>query len=140
MSWERDLEYERIAHARMRKVNASGVANMPEEFFPKAYGNGDLRAFVGYEPLEHPHGDQRRWHISVQGPGRVPTWEEVRDAAHELRPGIIFGLAVVPRSWWINVNEFVLHLWEVKDEPLINSWRREGEHYKTLGIGRQQPT
>lgn len=64
-----------------------------------------------------------RWHISLRGPGRVPTWEELVDVAHQLRPGVPFVLAVPPRSLWMNVHPHVLHLWETADEPLLEEWR-----------------
>lgn len=66
-----------------------------------------------------------RWHVSIAGTKRVPTWNEVTRILHALRPGIVFVLAVPPRSWWINVHEHCLHAWEVDDDPLVQVWRTE---------------
>jgi hypothetical protein len=93
---------------------------------PKAYQHpSGLTAFVGREPLAD---DDWRWHISVRHgdpgtDGRIPTWEEVVQTAHELRPGVVFVIGVPPRSWWMNVHPHVLHLHETRDEPLIQQYR-----------------
>jgi hypothetical protein len=95
---------------------------------PRAYVHpSGLTALVGREPLGA-DGDDWRWHISVRygDPGingRVPTWEEMVSAAHELRPGVVFVIGVPPRSWWMNVHEHVLHLHETSDEALIAQYR-----------------
>jgi hypothetical protein len=88
---------------------------------PRAYEHRGLTALVGREPVVE--GDLR-WHISLRGPGRVPTWEELAASAHELRPGVVFVIGIPPRSWWVNVHPHVLHLWETSDEHLVNEFRR----------------
>ena len=85
-----------------------------------------LTALVGREPV----GGEMRWHISLRygdigKDGRIPTWEELVEAAHELRPGVVFAIGVPPRSWWINVHPNVLHLHEIRDEALVAQWRAE---------------
>lgn len=95
---------------------------------PKAYRKGELTAFVGREPLGDYDEPDVRWHISVRygdpgRNGRVCTWEELVAAAHELRPGVCFVIGVPPRSWWMNVHPHVLHLYETRDEALIESWK-----------------
>lgn len=88
-----------------------------------------LTAAIGREPYGHDYDDpDMRWHISVRygDPGingRVPTWEEIVQTAHELRPGVPFVVGVPPRSWWMNVHPDVLHLVETRDAALIASWR-----------------
>ena len=67
--------------------------------------------------------DPLRWHLSLQGPGRVPTWRELAAAAHELRPGVGFVASVPPKSLWMNVHPHVLHLWECGDPALIEEWK-----------------
>lgn len=95
---------------------------------PTTYQHRDGRtALVGREPVAE--GDWR-WHISVRYgdpgvDGRVPTWEELVETAHQLRPGIVFVVAVPPRSWWVNVHPDVLHMWETTDEHLVAMWRSE---------------
>src|SRR4051812_13989326 len=88
---------------------------------------GELEAMVAREPIgpNREALEDPRWHISVRGPGRVPTWEEMVDAAHSLRPGVVFCVPVPPRTWWINVHEDVLHLWEIRDANLERQWRSE---------------
>lgn len=88
---------------------------------PRVFEKGGLRALVGREPVVD--GDWR-WHVSVSGPGRIPTWEELVTAAHELRPGVVFCVPMPPRTWWLNVHEHVLHAWETRDEHLVAEWRR----------------
>jgi hypothetical protein len=98
---------------------------------PRTYRHRNgLTALVGREPLGPGPGEDLRWHISLRygDPGvngRVPSWEELVQAAHELRPGVAFVIGVPPRSWWINVHPHVLHLWEVRDDALVASWRAE---------------
>lgn len=74
----------------------------------------------------HPFVDESdvRWHISVSGDGRLPAWDELVDAAHSLRPGVSFCLGVPPKTWWMNVHPHVLHMWETRDDGLIEEWRR----------------
>lgn len=85
-----------------------------------------LVAFLSYDEIAR--GD-RRWHISLRyedrGRGRVPTWAELVQAAHDLRPGVPFAVGVPPRSYWLNVHPDVLHLWELHDESLLAQWRAE---------------
>lgn len=69
-----------------------------------------------------------RWHISVRYgdpkiDGRIPTWEEMVDAAHSLRPGVVFVIGVPPRSWWMSVHPHVLHLQEVRDPMLVEQFK-----------------
>jgi hypothetical protein len=78
---------------------------------------------LGREPL---HDMQPRWHLSIAHTRRLPEWRHIAELAHELRPGVVFVLGIPPKSWWINVHEFCLHLWETADAPLIESWRLEG--------------
>lgn len=66
-----------------------------------------------------------RWHVSVAGDVDVPAWAHLAAIGHRLRPGVVFVLGVPPKSWWINIHEHCLHLWETKDEFLIDCWRSE---------------
>jgi hypothetical protein len=95
---------------------------------PRAFQHRDGRtALVNREPFGNADDDWR-WHISVRHgdpgvDGRVPTWEELVDTAHALRPGVCFVIGIPPRSWWMSVHPDVLHLTETKDQPLIETWR-----------------
>lgn len=84
----------------------------------------ELHALISRDLL--PGETVPRWHISVSAPGGVPAWDQMVRAAHDLRPGVVFVLAVVPKSWWINVHPNVLHLTELRDTALIDQWRAEG--------------
>jgi hypothetical protein len=64
-----------------------------------------------------------RWHISMSHADRLPEWSELVEVAHVLRPGVVFCIGVPPKSWWMNVHEFTLHLWELKDDNLIAEYR-----------------
>src|SRR3954462_14933609 len=97
---------------------------------PRAYQHPNgLTAFIGREPYGPGYDDPDvRWHISVRygDPGvngRIPTWEEIVQTAHELRPGVCFVIGIPPRSWWMNVHPHVLHLHETRDAALIQQFR-----------------
>lgn len=85
-------------------------------------GEGPLRALVGREWWDWDNSE--RWHISVSCADRVPTWEELVTTVHELRPGVPFCMGVPPKTWWMNVHPHVLHMWETRDDGLIEEWRR----------------
>lgn len=100
----------------------------PDLEAPKVYASPNgLTAIMCREPVAD---DDLRWHISVRygDPGvngRIPTWDELVNTAHELRPGVPFVIGIPPRSWWINVHPHVLHLYETRDEALVATWREE---------------
>ena len=83
----------------------------------------DLQAFLGREYCGGRVGDPLRWHISVRGMKGVPSWEQLAESAHAIRPGIHFVLMIPPKSWWMNVHPHVLHLWEVNDPALVEEAR-----------------
>jgi hypothetical protein len=93
---------------------------IPRVFFGFEGGVEVLHALVSRE--EWRPGDER-WHISFSGPDRVPTWNEIAEGCHELRPGVPFVLGVPPRSMWMNVHKDVLHAWESKDDAMIEQWK-----------------
>lgn len=89
----------------------------------RVYTQGPLRAIVARERCGGREADPLRWHISVSCADRVPTWAEMRDAVHDLRPGVMFSIGIPPRSMWLNEHEFVLHAWETVDEALFEDAR-----------------
>jgi hypothetical protein len=115
-------------HAAMRAVPGH-VDWVP---LPQVYAGHGFHVFVGREHCGGRQTDTLRWHISVRGPDRVPTWAEMVEIAHELRPGVPFVIGVPPRSLWMNVHPHVLHLWETADEALLEEWR--------VNATGQQPT
>lgn len=101
------------------------AAHGPDVPCPMAYERGPLFALVGREPVVD--GDVR-WHISMRYGepgvnGRIPTWEELVSAAHDLRPGVVFIVPVPPKSWWMNIHPHVLHMHETRDEPLVQMFK-----------------
>jgi hypothetical protein len=86
---------------------------------PNMFKRGPVNALVGREPWG---GD--RWHLSISADGRLPTWDEIVETAHALRPGVPFVMGVPPRSWWMNIQPYTLHLWETHDAPLVDEWRQ----------------
>jgi hypothetical protein len=104
---------------------------------PRVFQHNDKRtAMVGREP--YAEGDWR-WHISVRSgdpgiDGRIPSWDELVDTAHALRPGVPFVIGIPPRSYWMNHHPHVLHIVETKDEAMINNWRINSQR------GRDVPT
>ena len=107
MAWKRD----RAGEAAM--LVAARGAGLPEDqewpgVAPQAYSKGDLLfALVSRDEIAK---DDQRWHISLRHKSRIPTWEELVMAGHELRPGVVFVIGLPPKSWWINVHPHVLHL------------------------------
>jgi hypothetical protein len=116
VSWQRDYQWEGDVARIWKERGHQGPT-------PQAYRKGPLAALVSRDPVrgsEHP-----RWHVSVQHEKRVPNWDELVAAAHELRPGVCFIIGVPPRSWWMNIHPRVLHLYEVDDPPLTGMWLEE---------------
>lgn len=91
---------------------------------PIMWQKGHVRALVGREVWRD---GTTRWHISASCEDRVPNWEELVMAAHDLRPGVPFCMGVPPRLWWMNVHPNVLHLWETRDDGLIEEWRANAQ-------------
>lgn len=108
---------------------------------PECYQHRNgLSAMVGRERWAD---GTRRWHVSLRfgNPGvsgRVPSWDELVDALHALRPGVPFVIGVPPRSWWMNVHPDVLHAWETRDQGLINEWRQNAEAAHAIGVNRDR--
>lgn len=120
--WVRNHEHEHAVTKAWREMGA--------EFDGQVfYGyRGDvelLHAIVTRDNIGSAGLPDERWHISVSGNGRVPTWAEIAEAGHALRPGVVFVIGVPPKSWWINIHPDVLHLHETKDLRLVDQWRAE---------------
>lgn len=115
MTWQEIPAPEDFAKQWRERYAAAGVE------VPRFFERDGLRALVGREPVVT---DDWRWHVSVSREDRIPTWEELVAAAHELRPGVVFAVPMPPRSWWMNAHPNVLHLWQTNDEHLIAEWRR----------------
>lgn len=112
--WKIDADWQR----QLKEVWDREMPGAPQ---PRALRRGLLAALVGREPVGGVGAP--RWHISVQHRDRVPSWDELVQAAHDLRPGVVFVLGVPPRSWWLNAHPRVLHLWETTDAGLVDEYR-----------------
>lgn len=79
---------------------------------------------IGREVIDH---DDARWHLSIAHSRRLPEWRHLVAATHHFLPEKVMCVPLPPVEWWVNENEFCLHVWEVtKDEPLIATWREGG--------------
>jgi hypothetical protein len=114
-----------------RAWRAQGMGEPPQA---KQHRSG-LTALVGRELW--PGEAEPRWHISLRygnpgRDGRVPSWDELVEAVHALRPGVPFVVGIPPRSWWMSVHPDVLHCWQTRDNALIEEWKRN----RSIGQGR----
>lgn len=73
-----------------------------------------------------------RWHLSVAGSTRVLTWAELVEVAHRFRPGIMFAIALPPRTMWLNLHEHCLHLWQMRDPTLERQFAAEGRAARSV--------
>lgn len=68
--------------------------------------------------------DADRWHISVSLPDRYPNWDEIKEARYKFIPNDVFMImGLPPKEYFINVHENCFHLWEMKDQHLIEIMR-----------------
>jgi hypothetical protein len=67
-----------------------------------------------------------RWHISAAGESYLPKWADFVAIVQQLRPGVMFCVPMPPRQFWLNVNPYTLHVWELHDDALTSQWRDEG--------------
>lgn len=120
VGWSRDEQWQASLDVALRARGWDTDAAP----FPTAWQHQRLRiaALLGRESCPNDPADLR-WHISVQGDGDVPAWGKLVRAAHDLRPGVCFCVGVPPRTWWMNAHPHVLHLYELRDEGLIATYR-----------------
>jgi hypothetical protein len=107
------------------EMNAGVLTPVPPRRY--VHERNGLSVIITRDDLSLDYDDESdpRWHLSMVGPSRVPTWNEMSNACHALRPGVPFVMGIPPRSWWINVHDDCLHAWEVKDPNLTDQWRAE---------------
>jgi hypothetical protein len=116
-------EYLRVYHQQFRP-DGSPLGELEPKRWQRTKGD-PLWALVNREPTGR--GGDPRWHVSVSAQNRVPTWEEMVETVHALRPGVPFVLGIPPRSWWLNVHPHVLHAWETFDAELVEEWKRNAQ-------------
>ena len=106
---------------------AAADGTLPRDIYLRTYDVEDEgRSFSCIVTRDEIAPGDERWHISVAGrDNKVPSWTTMAAVGHELRPGVPFAIGIPPKSWWINVHEGCLHLYEIKDANLIAQWRHE---------------
>lgn len=78
----------------------------------KAYYLGQCSVIVAQEG--------GRLHLSIANRHRYPTWDEIKEARDLLLPGdAFFAMVMPPKEYYINLHPNCFHLWEIKDEGLI---------------------
>jgi hypothetical protein len=86
--------------------------------YQRDVADGHLSVFVAR--------DAGLWHLSISHrlsvpdeagyfpPGRLPTWEEIKEARYALVPdGVTMALLLPPAAEFINVHPTTMHLWQV---------------------------
>ena len=105
------------------------VAQVAQSINTRAFTKGRLRVIVGQEL-------QGRWHMSISHPFRLPTWDEIGEARDALLPAELhFCIPHPPREFWMNLHPFCLHMWELRDDSLIEMFEAEGRIAEDLGYG-----
>ena len=96
--------------------------------FQRRLDDGHLSVFVGREP--HGPNGKMRWHLSMSHrsnaitdargnplPGRLPTWEEIKDARYRFCPDEAYmAMILPPRAEFVNIHPTTMHLYEVSGE------------------------
>ena len=114
--------------AAMRSAGTAAVGALEHVTAQRAYVRGmEFHVLASRDEIKP--GDAR-WHLSISGKSNVPPWDVMVAIAHVARPGICFVIGVPPRSWWINIHPNVLHLWELKDGPLLDQWKAEAQGHE----------
>jgi hypothetical protein len=87
--------------------------------FRRRIEDGTLQVFVGKEPLG-PKGELV-WHLSIShnisggGPGRIPTWDEIKEARYRFCPDEVYmAMVLPPKSEYVNVHPTTMHLHQIE--------------------------
>jgi len=80
-----------------------------------------------------------RWHISVSKKNRIPYWKELGQVKDRLLPDVFMCIPHPPREHWVNINPFVLHLIELRDQAFIDHMVWEAREI-TKRFGKQTPS
>lgn len=110
-----DLEREHAKQMREAGIPASAFSDLQLGTL------GNCRIICARE------GKERRWHLSVSHPFRLPTWDEINAARDACIPADAWLCQPMPpKEFWVNLHPHVLHLWQVKDRELIAQWAFDG--------------
>ena len=94
--------------------------------FQKSVEDGHLSVFVGREPM----GGKLKWHLRMShrssaivtaggfpAPGRLPTWDELKDARYRFCPDEVYmAIILPPKSDYMNLHPTTMHLYEVEGD------------------------
>lgn len=99
------------------------------------------QVFVGIEPVGPLSACEERWHLSISGRRRLPTWSELKAARDRFIPGDMFmAIPMPPQAYWLNVNPYVLHIWEYRDDLLTEQAKHEAAAAWQDGMNRPYGT
>ena len=101
------------------------VGGYQSRVFQADVEDGHLSVFVGREPLGP--GGALQWHLSMSHrssqlvgvggrplPGRLPTWEEIKEARYRFCPDEIYmAMILPPMAEYVNVHPTTMHLHEL---------------------------
>lgn len=74
-----------------------------------------------------------RWHLSIANLNRLPTWEEIKAARNKfIPPDVFMCVPMPPEKYWLNLHPNCLHIWQIKDELLIDMWKEEGQEFQEM--------
>lgn len=107
------------------------VEKMPRghlRVFQREVGDGHLNVLVGREPFMA--NGKLGWHLSMShrsssilgpmggpAPGRLPTWEELKEARYRFCPDEAYmAIILPPKAEYVNIHPTTMHLHEVEGE------------------------
>lgn len=105
-----------------REVRFQGTAEPGARQFIRRLDVGHLNVVVG-------QSRQCGWHLSIshrldvadaqgrQAPGRLPTWDEIREARYRFCPDdVTMAMVLPPTAEYVNIYETGLHLWQIPND------------------------
>ena len=121
--------------SRWRSIAAPSMMPAGTRAFQLEVSDGHLTAFVSGPVERQALGG---WHLSISHhrslvdpftkrfvPGRIPTWEEIRDARYDLIPDdVTMAMLLPPSGEYVNLHTTTMHLHEVSgDDGAPTQWR-----------------
>ena len=108
-----DEDSKRIRWAKLDTINIDGIVATRYTADAK---DGMLKAILSRDQI----GDGFLWHLSVSGPNRLPSWDELKSAKYRLLHEDIPMVLIFPRraAPYVNLHEFTLHLYESTEKGI----------------------
>ncbi len=110
-----------------RKIANHVLSGRGVRMYQREAGDGHLTVLVGQEAGKWYLGISHRLSIVVPGtglpaPGRLPTWEEIREARYRFLPDdLTFALLLPPSAEYVNLHPTTMHLWELPEEAVAGT-------------------